>query len=313
MQQAIFQRLVFAVLVALLAGVLPAGCGRPAARSEARQEARLPVVGVSLCGTDNAWHKQMKADIEASAARHPDLRMVVEDAGGDAARQQAHLAQFLADRVKAVIVCPQDPQIATASVAKLIDAGIPVVVLDRSVIGDKYACLVAADPEQIGQAAGRWLAERLAGKGKIVELRGPTDSHWDQQVQAAWRAALRDPGYRFVFSNPVDLPAIDGAKLMQEALDQIEQIDAVLAYDDAAAAAAHKTAKAAGREKGTLFVGVGGLPGAGAAYVSQGALNASILHPTGGAEAVDAAAKLIRGEKPPKKIVPPARVIAAGP
>ena len=52
----------------------------------------------------------------------------------------------------------------------------------------------------------------------------------------------------------------DGGKLMDEALGQVEKIDAVFAYDDAAAYAAYQAAKAAGREKGVLFVGVGGLP-----------------------------------------------------
>ena len=83
----------------------------------------------------------------------------------------------------------------------------------------------------------------------------------------------------------------------------------MFAYDDAAAAAAYQAAKAAGREKGVLFVGVGGLPKQGAAYVSEGILAASFLYPTGGAEAIDVAVKVLHGEKVPKKIVPPTRTI----
>ena len=47
-----------------------------------------------------------------------------------------------------------------------------MIVLDRAVIGDKYTCYIASDPVQIGTLAGRWLAERLQRKGKIVELQG---------------------------------------------------------------------------------------------------------------------------------------------
>ena len=83
----------------------------------------------------------------------------------------------------------------------------------------------------------------------------------------------------------------------------------MFACDDAAACAAHEAAKAAGREKGVLFIGVGGLPEEGAAYVKKGILDASILFPTGGAEAVDAAVKLLHGEKVPKTIVPGPRVL----
>jgi ribose transport system substrate-binding protein len=194
-------------------------------------------------------------------------------------------------------------------VARLFDTGIPVIVLDRAVIGDKYTCFIAADPREIGTAAGKWIAGRLHGKGKLVELQGPVDSLWAQQLHAAWRAALRDPGFRFVFDTHVDPPKFDAGKLIGEALDRVREIDAVFAYDDAAAAAAYKAVKAAGREKGVLFVGVGGLPAEGAVYVSQGILDATFLNPTGSAEAVETAVQLFRGRQAPKKIVPPTRVI----
>ena len=58
-----------------------------------------------------------------------------------------------------------------------------------------------------------------------------------------------------------------------------------------------------------LFVGVGGLPKQGAAYVSQGILAATFLNPTGGAEAVDVAVKFLHGEKVSKKMVPSTRTI----
>ena len=112
-----------------------------------------------------------------------------------------------------------------------------------------------------------------------MELRGPVDSLWAEELHTAWRAALRDPGYHFVFDGHVDPPKLGGGKLMDEALGQVKQIDAVFAYDDAAARAAYQAAKTAGREKGALFVGVGGLPQQGAAYVSQHILAATFLNP----------------------------------
>ena len=256
------------ILVALM--VLLSGCGRPAARPHAgRERPKAHAIGVLLASLDGPWRAQMKADIEAAAAKHPDLRLIVMDAQNDAAKQQAQLDELADSHVDVVIVSPKDVQAITDPLAKLFDAGTAVIVLDRAVIGDKYTCFIAADPAEIGAAAGKWLAGRLHGKGKIVELRGPVDSLWAEELHAAWRAALRDPGYHFVFDGHVDPPKLDGGKLMDEALGQVQQIDAVFAYDDAAASAAYQAAKTAGREKGVLFVGVGGLPKQGAAYVSQ--------------------------------------------
>ena len=286
------------------------GCGEPeTSQTESKPKPKGYIVGVSLANLDNPWHEQMKADIDAAAAEHPDWRLILLDAQNNVAQQVAQLEKFHNDRVGAVIVNPIKAQAITEPVARLFDAGIPVMVLDRPVIGHKYTCFIAADPREIGTVAGRWLAERLAGKGKIVELLGPIDSLWDDHLHEAWQATLRDPGFRFVFDGHVDPPRVDAGKLMAEAIDDVGAIDTVFAYNDAAALSAYQVAKNAGLEKGVLFVGIGGLPTQGAAYVSEGILAATFLKPTGGTQAVETIMKLIDGQPIPKKIVPPTHAI----
>ena len=294
--------------VILLLLVLPAGCDKPDKTQPAGQAARQLTVGVSLWKTDDPWRAQMKADIETAAAKHPNLKLVVKDAENDAQRQRADVEQFLADRVKAIIVSPKDAQTLTEPAAKAFDAGIPVVVVDRPLVGGKYTCIIRPDNKQIGAAAAKWLAGRLGGKGKIVEIKGPVDSIPNQQRHEAFRAALRDPGYRFVYENCVDPPNVTAEKLMGEALGRVAQIDAVFAYSDEAAHAAYQAAKLAGREKGLLFVGIDALPAGGQALVSQGILDATLLRPTGGSEAVEAAVKLLAGQTVPKEVTLPTRL-----
>jgi ribose transport system substrate-binding protein len=295
-----------------VAGLALAGCSnQPDAQSPTKTEpsAKRLVVGVSLCRTDGAWRAQMRTDIEAAAEEHPNLRFLILDAQNDAAKQQAQLDAFLNRPVNLVMVSPKDPQAVTEPVAKLTAAGIPVVVLDRAVIGDKYSCFVAADPKQIGTMAGKWLATRFQGKGNIAEIEGPVDSLQAQDIHEAFRKAMRDPGYHFVLDECVDPPTVDAGKLMADTLSRVEMIDAVFAYDDAAAKAAYDAAKAVGRERNMIFVGVGGVPAEGARYVSERILAATFLYPTGGTEAVDAAVKLLQGELVPKRIVPPTRAL----
>ncbi len=185
----------------------------------------------------------------------------------------------------------------------------PVIVVDRAVIGDKFTCYIAPDWKQVGEAAADWLAGKLDGKGKIVEIKGPVDSIPAQELHNAFRSRLLDPGYRFVFEGFLDPPRVDGAKLMAQALADADQIDAVFAFDDAAARAAYETAKAAGRAKSTLFIGVGGAPDEGAKSVKKGSLSASVAVPSGGADAIETAVKILGGGKVPKYIVPPPHVL----
>jgi ribose transport system substrate-binding protein len=57
-----------------------------------------------------------------------------------------------------------------------------------------------------------------------------------------------------------------------------------------------------------MFIGIDALPHEGVAYVKQGVLDATFQYPTGGAEAIEAAVKILKGEPVPKKIVLGSRV-----
>ncbi len=300
--------------------LLAAGCHRAvappktgAASQPGQAVARSPnqrTIGVSLWETNSPRQAQLKADIETAAAKHPEIRVVVRDAHNHVAQQVSDVKALLAEGVNLLIVNPIDAQVLVEPVAKAFSAGTPVIVLDRPLVGDQYTCQIDPDLGQIGQEAGAWLAAKLGGKGKIVEILGPADSLADQAQQAGFQAALREPGYRFIYEDHVDPPRIDAVQVMREALKHTQQIDAVYAFSDEAAKAAYETAKAGGRAKGVLFVGVGGLPAEGRQWVSQGILAASVLDPTGGSEAVETALKLLAGQKVPKAIVPATRVFA---
>ena len=72
---------------------------------------------------------------------------------------------------------------------------------------------------------------------------------------------------------------------------------------DPGAHGAWLAARAAGREQKMVFVGIDALPHEGQQYVRQGILDASFLYPTGGAEAIDMALAILRGEAVPKRSV----------
>lgn len=298
----------FSAVIALL--FIVTGCSRsaPVPSPSDSSKPRTYVVGVSLTRIDEPWRAQLKEDIEAAAAKHPDIQLVVKVAENDVATQIAQLNEFHSAGVNAVIIRPVEAAALTEPAAQLVAAGTPVVVVERALIGDKYTCFIAPDFKQIGTKAGKWLAEKLGGKGNLFEIRGPVDSLSDQELHGGFRSAFLDPGYRLTDAH-VDPPRTDAAKLMSEAIAGDKKIDALFAFDDASAHAAYETAKAADRADGTLFVGVGGVPSEGAAYVADGTLAASFLLPTGGAEAVDAVAKLLHNDKVPKRITPETRII----
>ena len=100
----------------------------------------------------------------------------------------------------------------------------------------------------------------------------------------------------------------DARKEMESALSRFNKIDLVYAHNDPGAHGAYLAAKAAGREKEMMFVGIDALPQEGVAYVRQGILDATFQYPTGGAEAIETALKILKGEQVPKQITLGSRV-----
>jgi ribose transport system substrate-binding protein len=89
-------------------------------------------------------------------------------------------------------------------------------------------------------------------------------------------------------------------KEMESALAS-HSIDLVYAHNDPGAHGAYLAAKAAGRE-GIKLIGIDALPHEGIDYVRKGILDATFAYPTGGAEAIAQALKILHGEKVPKEI-----------
>lgn len=288
------------------------GTGPNAGDSSSGTAGKAYTIGMSQCNLGEPWRVQMNADIRTAAAKHPSLEVVFKDAQNDTLRQRAHVEEFISAGVDLIIISPKEAVPLTEPVGKAMEAGIPVIVLDRAVIGDKYTCFIGADNKEIGMAAGAWLVKKLGGKGKIVELKGLMTSTPGQDRNSGFRAALRDyPDIRILFEADMKWLEPDARKEMESALSRYDDLDAVYAHNDPGAHGAYLAAEAAGRAKEIIFIGIDALPQEGIAYVKQRILDATFLYPTGGAEAIDAALKILTGEEVPKMITLKSRVFTA--
>ncbi|GJQ20178.1 MAG: hypothetical protein HBSIN02_05330 [Bacteroidia bacterium] len=250
----------------------------------------------------------MNADIRRAADDHPELTVMFKDAQNDNLRQRAHIEEFLRAGVDAILVSPKEAAPLTGVVRDAYRKGIPVIVLDRRVLGEDYTCFIGADNRKIGRALGKWLVQRLGGKGKIVELKGLMTSTPGQDRHAGFREGIKGSELEVIFEADMKWLEPNARKEMESALARFSRIDAVYAHNDPAAHGAWLAARAAGREQEMLFVGVDALPHEGQVYVRQGILAASFEYPTGGKEAVETVLRVLRGEKVPKEITLLSRV-----
>jgi len=290
-----------------VAAVLLAGCSdstsKPAGGGgQPAISGRVYTIGMSQCNLGEPWRVQMNADIKSAADKHPDLKVVFKDAQNDTLKQRAHVEEFVSSKVDLMIISPKEAQPLTEPVAKAMEAGIPIIVLDRRLLGDKYTCFIGADNKKIGKAAGNWIVKTLGGKGNVVELMGLQTSTPGQDRHSGFLEGIAGAEIKIIFSADMKWLEPDARKEMESALARFDKIDLVYGHNDPGAHGAYLAAKAAGRE-GIKFVGIDALPQEGVAYVQQGILDATFQYPTGGAEAIDQALRLFAGGQIPKDIV----------
>jgi ribose transport system substrate-binding protein len=299
-----------ALLFAAVLAVTLTGCGRstPVSSGDAPGTAdaapggKVFTIGMSQCNLGEPWRVQMNADIKAAADRHPNLRVVFKDAQNDTLKQRAHVEEFVSAKVDLLIISPKEAAPLTEPVARAMAAGIPVIVLDRRLLGTNYTCFIGADNKKIGRAAGEWIKRTLGGKDRVVELKGLMTSTPGQDRHAGFREGIAGSQIEVIFEADMKWLEPEARKEMESALARFPQIDLVYAHNDPGAHGAYLAAKAAGREKQIKFVGIDALPQEGVAYVRQGILDATFEYPTGGAEAIATALKILQGERVPQEI-----------
>ena len=292
---------VAAVMAALLLGC--DGSREPAASGGSEAVPARWRIGMSQCNLGEPWRVQMNEDIRTAAAAHAEIEVIWKDAQNDTLKQRAHIEELVTAGVDVILVSPKEAAPLTEPVARAMEAGIPVIVLDRQVLG--------ADNVAIGRAAGRWLVERLGGRGRIVELQGLMTSTPGQHRHQGFVEGIAGSELEVVFAADMKWLEPNARREMESALARFPEIDAVFAHNDPGAHGAWLAARAAGRDGEMLFVGIDALPHEGVAYVEQGILDASFEYPTGGREAIAAALRILRGEAAARQITLGSRLFTA--
>lgn len=273
------------------------------------------LIGVSQSNLGEPYRVQMNADLAREAKAHPELQLVFKDAQNDSLRQRAQVEELVSQGAQLLIISPKESAPLTAPVAAVYEQGIPVIVLDRRVEGNRFSVFIGPDNRRIGEAAGRWAVNALGGKGKLVELEGlMTSSPARERHDGFWEGIQRQqhPGIEVLFTADTQWLEPNARREMESALAAHPHIDLVFAHNDPAAHGAYLAAKALGREQEMKFVGIDALPQEGVQYVRDGWLDVTFAYSTCAREAVDTALAL-RDKRPvPKEIIVGTRRFEAG-
>ena len=120
-----------------------------------RHEVRFRI-GVSQC-SDDEWRHQMNNEMLREALFYDGVEVEIRTVKDDNARQAEDIRHFIEAGVDLLIVAPNEAEPITPVVEEAYDRGIPVIVVDRRILSEKYTAYVGADNYEIGKAIGRYV------------------------------------------------------------------------------------------------------------------------------------------------------------
>ncbi len=259
-------------------------------------------IGVSLLTQQHPFYVAL-ADAMKQEARKDGVTLDIAIANQDLNKQVSDVEDFISKHVNAIILSPVDSRGVKAAVSKAQKAGIPLITVDIAADGVDVICHVATDNYAGGLRAGVLMAKALGGKGNVGIIDYPTVQSVMDRVAGFKKALSAYPNVRIVSIQP-GITRAEALTAAQNMLQASPDLNGIFGFGDDAALAALVAVKSAGRASQVKIVGFDGMPEARNAVDKEPSLVGVIRqYPEKmGAMAVDAAVKVLQGQKVSKVI-----------
>jgi inositol transport system substrate-binding protein len=284
--------------------------------------AHAETIGVSMAVFDDNFLTVLRNGMQAYSSTLKGVRLQVEDATNDVAKQQSQIQNFIASGVNAIIVNPVDTDATTAMSKIAADAGIPLVYVNRyprnaDALPAKQAYVISDETES-GTLETREVCRLLkeAGKTKanVVVMMGELSNQAARQRTKDVHDVIATPECSFMKiadEQTANWQRTQGSDLVSNWLSAGIKFDGVISNNDEMAIGAIQALKAAGISMKDVVVG--GIDGTddGLATMKVGDLDVTVFQNAAGQGkgAIDAALKLARGEKIDPKVTIPFELV----
>ncbi|MDT0165693.1 substrate-binding domain-containing protein [Actinotalea sp. AC32] len=240
-------------------------------------------IGFSAPAADHGWMGAITKAAIAEADRYEDVELVVAEATNDVNLQISQVEQFINDGVDAIVLLPFDGAALTEVATEAMEAGIPVINVDRefaspfaartTILGDNYG---------MGVSAGTYVCEQLGDQpdAVVAEIAGIDSLPLTQDRSRGFADALGDCGLEVSNRVAADFTVQGGQTAAANLLQAAPEIDALWNHDDDQGVGVLAAIEEAGRDE---FFMVGG---AGSANVMReiqsgdSVLQATVIYPS---------------------------------
>jgi ribose transport system substrate-binding protein len=257
----------------------------------------------------NDFRKAQVYEVRDAARKHPEVKFIYSDAKGQTSLLIRHINAFIDSKVNVIVVGTNDEKAVVPVIAKAEKSGIPVIILDRGIHGNAYTTFINSDNLKIGEMGAKYIAQRLRGKGKVLLFEG---------LQKADVTKLRSKGFMNEISKHKGITVIkrtgnylrkDAIVEMEKLIASGEKVDAIFSESDSMLSGARSAMLHHKIDPSTIVTVGCDYTSEAREAIRKGTQSGSVLFPLGGKKTVETALKIFKGERVPKHIVIPVKLI----
>jgi ribose transport system substrate-binding protein len=265
-------------------------------------------IGFSGPAADHGWLGAINSGAIEAAESFPDVELSLAEGTNDVNAQIAAVETFINDGVDAIVLLPSDGAALTEVAIKAMEAGIPVINVDRefsspfaaraTVLGDNYG---------MGVSAGTYICEQVGDNpdAVVAEIAGIDSLPLTQDRSDGFADALSDCGLEVSARVAADFTVQGGEAAASQLLSANPQIDALWNHDDDQGIGVLAAIEAAGRDEFLMVGGAGSLNAMEAIEADDTVLKATIIYPSTQAADGIALARLIAQGKTMSDLITP--------
>lgn len=224
------------------------------------EQGKQITIGFSAPAADHGWIAAVTKNAQAQADVFKDVTFKATEGTNDVNQQISQVETLINDKVDVLVILPHDGKALTATAQEAMDAGIPVVNLDR--IFDTplaYRIWIGGDNYGMGVNAGNYIVAQMKAKNIsnpiIGEVAGLDNLPLTQERSKGFKDALGKAGFSVGARVAAEFTVESGEKQTANLLQGNAKLDALWNHDDDQGVGVMAAIDSAGRSE---FVMVGG-------------------------------------------------------
>jgi ribose transport system substrate-binding protein len=241
------------------------------------------VIGFSAPAADHGWMASITDSTRTVAEQYEDIDLRVAEGTNDPTVQIQQVETFINDGVDAIVLLPFDGAALTPVALEAMEAGIPVINVDRefndpnaarvTVLGDNYG---------MGVSAGQYVCEQAAGNtdAVVAEIQGIASLPLTQDRSQGFEDALGECGLDVDNQVEAQFTVESGNEAANNLLQAAPQIDFLWNHDDDQGVGVMAAIEQAGRDEFQMIGGAGSKQVMDAIKADNSVLKATVVYPS---------------------------------